>query len=216
MLMKKYDQRSRTLFLANYGGLSLYDIDTEKRYSIDDKDINFIKGDGYSLIGNLDHPYGSSTDHEYFCIHDNLFGRILENDQDSDTTLKVIHKETSLSSINVKRSNSISDKNIMSEMVTPCHQLQRKLQEKLHDYSQKSINDFILVLLNPYPKLTDLEKKHFMNYFYSSSKYKCIETNTKIILTHVLMLWKEDKSNAHPRTYALTAAETVALKIYSI
>ena len=40
-LMKKYDQRSRTRFLAKYGGLSLYDIDTGKRYSIDDKEIHF-------------------------------------------------------------------------------------------------------------------------------------------------------------------------------
>ena len=30
--MKKDDQRYRTRFLAKYGGLSLYDIDTEKRY----------------------------------------------------------------------------------------------------------------------------------------------------------------------------------------
>ena len=35
--MNKYDQRSRTSFLAKYGGLSLYDIDMEKRYSIYDK-----------------------------------------------------------------------------------------------------------------------------------------------------------------------------------
>ena len=43
--MKKDDQRSLTRFLAKYGGLSLYDIDTEKRYSIDDKEIHFVKGD---------------------------------------------------------------------------------------------------------------------------------------------------------------------------
>ena len=35
--MKKDDQRSSTRFLAKYGGISLYDIDTKKRYSIDDK-----------------------------------------------------------------------------------------------------------------------------------------------------------------------------------
>ena len=46
--MKKGDQRSRTRFLAKYGGLSIYDIDTEKRYSIDDKEINFVKGDIYA------------------------------------------------------------------------------------------------------------------------------------------------------------------------
>ena len=135
--MKKDDQRSWTCFLEKYGGLSLYDIDMEKRYSINDKEIHFVKGDGYALIGNPDYPDGSSTDHEYFCIHDDLFDRILETDQDSDITLKVIHKETSLSSINVKISNSISEKNSMSEMVKPRHQIQRESQEKLHDYSQK-------------------------------------------------------------------------------
>ena len=96
LLMKKDDQRSRTRLLAKYGGLSLYDIDTEKRYYIDDKEIHFVKGDGYALIGNPDHPDGTSTDHKYFCIHDYFFDRILETDQDYDITLNVIHKETSL------------------------------------------------------------------------------------------------------------------------
>ena len=72
------------------------------------------------------------------------------------------------------------------------------------------------VLVNPYPKLTDLEKKHVMNYFDSSSQDQCIETNTKRILTHVLMRCNEDNSIAHPSTCALTPAETVSLKIYSI
>ena len=103
--MKKDDQRYCTHFLANYGGLSLYDIDTEKRYSIDDKEIHFVKGDGYALIGNPDHPDGSSTDHKYFCIHDDLFDIIVETEQDYDITLNVIHRETSPSSINFKISN---------------------------------------------------------------------------------------------------------------
>ena len=56
------------------------------------KEINFVKGYRYDLIGNLDHPYCTSTDHEYFCIHDDLFDRILETDQNSDIILKVVHK----------------------------------------------------------------------------------------------------------------------------
>ena len=103
----------------------------------------------------------------------------------------------------------------MSEMVTPRHLLQRKRQNKVHDYSQKLMNDFKLNIMNPYPKLTDQEKKSVMNSFDSSSQDQCIETNTKIILTHVLMCWNEDKSNTHPSTCALTTAENVALKIYS-
>ena len=133
--MKKDDQRSRTCFLAKYGGISLYDIDTEKIYYIDYKDINFVKGDGYAWIGIPDHPDGSSTDHEYFCIHDDLFDRILETEQDSNITLNVIHRETSISSINVKISNQRPEKYSMSEMVTPCHQLQRKRRKKMNDYS---------------------------------------------------------------------------------
>ena len=46
--MKKDNQRYRTRLLDNYGGLSLYDIYTENIYSIDDKDIHFVKGDGYA------------------------------------------------------------------------------------------------------------------------------------------------------------------------
>ena len=94
--MKKDDQRSRTCFLAKYVGLSLYDIYTQKRYSIDDKEIRFVKGYGYALIGNPDHLDGSSTDHEFFCIHEDLIDRMLATDQDSDITFNVIDKETSL------------------------------------------------------------------------------------------------------------------------
>ena len=81
--------------MAKYGGLSLYDINFERRYSIDDEEINFVKGYEYDLVGNPDHPYGTSTDHEYFCIRDNLFDRILETDQNSEIILKVIHKDPS-------------------------------------------------------------------------------------------------------------------------
>ena len=78
--MKKKVQRTRTRFLKNYGGLSIYDTDSEKRYSIDNEDIHFLKGYGYDLIGNPENTYGTSTDHEYFFIHDKLFHRILETD----------------------------------------------------------------------------------------------------------------------------------------
>ena len=91
--MKKYGQRSLTRFFSKYGVIYLYDINMEKRYSIDDKEIHFVKGDGYALIGNPDHPDVTSTNHECFCIHDDLFDRILETDQSYDIILKVIHKE---------------------------------------------------------------------------------------------------------------------------
>ena len=104
----------------------------------------------------------------------------------------------------------------MSEMVTPRHQIQRKRRKKMNDYSQKSIDDFELVLVTPSPKVTDQEKKCVRNSFDASSQDQCIETNSKRIMTHVLRHWDEIKSNAQPSTSVLTPYETVALKIYSI
>ena len=86
----------------------------------------------------------------------------------------------------------------------------------MNDYSQKLFDDFELVLVTPSPKVTDQEKKCVSNSFDDSSQDQCIETNSMIILTHVLRRWDDIKSNAHPSTSALTPAETVALKIYSI
>ena len=128
--MKKDDQIYRTRFLAKYVGLSTCDIDTDKRYSIDEKEIHLVKGERYALIGHPDFLYGSSTDHEYFCFHEDLFDRILATDQDSDISLNLIHRETLLPSINVKRSSQISEKSSMSEIATPVIRSKRKEVKK--------------------------------------------------------------------------------------
>ena len=81
-----------------------------------------------------------------------FFDRILATEQDSDITLNLIHRETSLPSINVKISSQRSEKCSMSEMVTPLHQIQRKRRKQINDHSQKSIDDFELVLVTQSPK----------------------------------------------------------------
>ena len=100
-----------------------------------------------------------------FCIHEDFFDRILATEQDSDIKLNLIHRETSLPSINVKRSSQRSEKCSMSEMVTPRHQIQSKRCKKRNDYSQKPIDDFELVLVTPSPKVTDQENKCVRNFF---------------------------------------------------
>ena len=124
--MKKNHQRPRTLFLEKYGGISLYDIDMEKRYSIDDKGIHFVNGDRYSLIGNPYHTNVTSTDHEYFFIRDDLFEIMLETNQNFNIILKVIHKEPSLSSINENSTDSRSKMRSRSEFFSPSHHPRRK------------------------------------------------------------------------------------------
>ena len=123
MIKKSY------LLLAKYGGLSLYDISFGNIYSFCDKDIQFVNRYVYSLIGNPDHPDGTSTNHEYFFICDDLFDRVLETDHNSDIILKVIHKEPSFSSINYNSAYSRSKMRSRSKMVPLCHTLQRKGQK---------------------------------------------------------------------------------------
>ena len=53
------DQTTRTCFLAQYVGLSLYDIYFQKKYYIFDEEIQFVKVDGYALFGNPYHPDGT-------------------------------------------------------------------------------------------------------------------------------------------------------------
>ena len=94
-----------------------------------------------------------------------MFERIIETDQNSDITLKVNNKEPLFISINVNRYNSRSGNNSMSEMITPCHQLQNKRQKTVHEYSQKSIDDFMLIIVNPSQNLTYQEKISTMFFF---------------------------------------------------
>ena len=70
--------------------------------------------------------------------------------------------------------------------------------------------------MNLSTKLTDQEKKSFMNSFDCYSQDKCIETNKKIIMNHFLKRWNEKKSIVNPSTCEFSPAETVDLKVYSI
>ena len=61
------------MFLEKYGILALYDEDLEKRFIIDHKQLEFDKTDGWNLIGIPEKEDGSFSDHDFFCIHDDLF-----------------------------------------------------------------------------------------------------------------------------------------------
>ena len=52
-----------------------------------------------------------------------------------------------------------------SEIVSPYYQLQRKRQKTFYDCSQKSIDDFNLIVVNPSPKLIDQENINIATYF---------------------------------------------------
>ena len=55
---------------------------SEKIFNIDHEQLQFDKTDGWNLIGIPEKEDGSLSDHEYFCIHDDLFDIIESTDQD--------------------------------------------------------------------------------------------------------------------------------------
>ena len=61
--------------------------------------------------------------------------------------------------------------------------------KKVHDYSQKYIDDNNMIVVNPPPKLTDQEKRSIVVSFGSSPQDQSIENNKKRIMTHVLKHW---------------------------
>ena len=70
------------MLLAKYGSLALYDEDLEKIFIIDHEQLEFDKTDGLTLIGIPEKEDGILPDHEYFCIHDDMFDRIKSAHQD--------------------------------------------------------------------------------------------------------------------------------------
>ena len=49
---------------------------------MDHEQLQFDKTDGWTLIGIPEKEDGTLSDHEYFCIHDDLFDRIKSTHQD--------------------------------------------------------------------------------------------------------------------------------------
>ena len=55
---------------------------SRKGFIIDHEQLEFDKTDGWTFIGILEKEYGTLSDHDYFCIHDDIFDRIKSTDQD--------------------------------------------------------------------------------------------------------------------------------------
>ena len=93
LIIKNRSYLSCPFFLQNYGCLDLYDEDLEKRFIIDHEKLEFDKNSVWNLIGIPEKPDGTFSDHEYFCIYDDLFDRTRSTHQDINIMRKFISKE---------------------------------------------------------------------------------------------------------------------------
>ena len=65
----------------------------EKIFIIDHKELQFDKNYGWTFIGIPEKPDGTFSDHEYFCIHDDLFDIVQSTHQNKNIMWKLISNE---------------------------------------------------------------------------------------------------------------------------
>ena len=66
LYIKNKIQVSKSMFLAKYGSLALYDEYMKNIFTIDHKQLQYDKTDGWTLIGIPGKEYGKFSDHDYF------------------------------------------------------------------------------------------------------------------------------------------------------
>ena len=78
---------------VKYGFLFIYDEDTEKIFIINHEQIQFDKNLGWNLIVVPEKRDGTLSNHEYFCIHHDIFDRIQSTHKDINTMWSFISNE---------------------------------------------------------------------------------------------------------------------------
>ena len=90
---------------------------------------SLIKKDRFSLIGNPDAPDSTSTDHEYFPIHDNLFDKILSPNQNVGISVIIIPKDVSQPIMNEISKKLWNNTRKNAENLLPYHTQDKKETE---------------------------------------------------------------------------------------
>ena len=123
--LNKTDQISCTQFLK-YMLVSLFMISIWRRdIQLATKIFSLKYIYKYALIGYSYHTYVTSTDHEYFFIHDDLFDQILPTDQDNNIELNMIPKYVVLPSINYSSTDPSTKLKKRSVIFSPRHIIKR-------------------------------------------------------------------------------------------
>ena len=96
------------------------------------------------------------SDHEYFCIHDDIFDRIQSTHQDRNVSWRFISNEPNEDEYNSEvtetHHDKIQNKNRTSDKYSTKHTIQINRQKPV-DYRKNSFDDFRLMIVDPYPKM---------------------------------------------------------------
>ena len=124
------------MFLAKYGSMELYDEDLKTIFIIYHEQLQFDKTYGWTLIGIPDKEDGTLSDHDYFCLHDDLFDIIQSTHQDRNILWRFISNEPnedeSQSEATEIHNYKIQNNKRTSNKTSTKHTLKRKRQKQLN------------------------------------------------------------------------------------
>ena len=108
------------------------------------------------MFGLPEKEDGTLSDHEYFCIHDDIFDRIKSTHQDQRFLWKFSYNERTddeYQSEAIKTHNDkIQNKKRRATKYSTKHNIQRKRQKPVN-YMDNSFDEFRLMIVDPHPKL---------------------------------------------------------------
>ena len=109
------------------------------------------------------------SDHQYFCIHDDLFDRIQSTHQDRNILWRFILNEPNEDEYNSEateiHNDNIQNKKRTDNKYSTKHTLHRRRQKKV-DYRKNSFDAFRVIIVDPPPKLnSDESDVHEMKLF---------------------------------------------------
>ena len=159
------------------------------------------------------------SDHEYFCIYDEIFDRTQSTHQDRNVLWRFISNETnedeSQSESTETRNDKIKNKNRTANKYSTKHTLQRKRQKKV-GYRKETFDDFMLMIVDPPPKLNSEESNFISSCYGPSMENQSNEVISKMLLTHLLKRWYESKTEFHPTSIEMTPVEHISPKVCCI
>ena len=72
------------------------------------------------------------------------------------------------------------------------------------------------MIVDPHPNIDSDKSEVLSNYCDQSIKNQSNENISKMVLTHLLKYWDENKTQSHPSSTTMSSAEHISLKVCSI
>ena len=118
------------------------------------------KTDEWTLIGITEKEYETLSDHEYFCIHDDLYDIIKSNHQDRNILSGFISNDTNEDESHSEATDIHNDKIQNKKRTANNYSTNNNLQirrQKIVDHRKNSIDDFRVMIVDPPSKLNSDE-----------------------------------------------------------